>query len=156
MAGGGCGACTTAPNRERGRGAHKVIFSRAARQGDRVVTCLEARRPRSVEGPALTFNRSVHPEYTDARSNYNADELEFARGLDAIEEGWWARIFTTAAQNGYGLELPIKVGTSNTFYPDFLWWIDGKAWALERRAYTSSTRRSAANCSHCRTRCLPS
>lgn len=82
-------------------------------------------------GTALTFDRSVHPEYTDARSVFNADELEFARAIDQVDGGWWARNFTTAAQNGYGLELPIKVGTSNTFYPDFLWWIDDKALALD-------------------------
>lgn len=84
-----------------------------------------------TSGTPLTFERSLHPTYTDARAVFNADELEFARALDAIGDGWWARNFTTAAQNGYGLELPIKVGTSNTFYPDFLWWIDEEAWALD-------------------------
>lgn len=86
-------------------------------------------QPRS--GDKLQFMRSVHVAYTDARSVLNSDELEFARALDAVGEGWWARNFTTAAQNGYGLELPQKVKGSNTFYPDFLWWIDGTVWALE-------------------------
>jgi type III restriction enzyme len=36
-----------------------------------------------------------------------------------------------ASQNGYGIPLPIAVGASNTFYPDFLWWIDGGCWAIE-------------------------
>lgn len=62
---------------------------------------------------------------------FNADELEFARALDTQSDTWWARNFTTPAQNGYALELPIKLGTSNAFYPDFLWWADGVAWAID-------------------------
>lgn len=83
------------------------------------------------DGAGLTFARSVHTEYTDSRAVFNADELDFARALDAVADGWWARNFTTPAQNGYGLELPVKLGTSNSFYPDFLWWIDDKAFAID-------------------------
>lgn len=33
--------------------------------------------------------------------------------------------------DGYGVLLPVKVGSSNTFYPDFLWWIDGECFAID-------------------------
>jgi hypothetical protein len=61
----------------------------------------------------------------------NADEREMADALDRVEEGWWTRNFPAASQNGYGIPLPIAVGASNTFYPDFLWWIDGGCCAIE-------------------------
>lgn len=33
--------------------------------------------------------------------------------------------------DGYGIQLPVKVGSSNTFYPDFLWWVDGECFAID-------------------------
>lgn len=85
--------------------------------------------PRS--GEPIAFSRSIHREYTDASSVLNSLELEFARALDEVSDGWWARNFTTRAQNGYALELPLKVGGSNAFYPDFLWWVDGEVHAID-------------------------
>lgn len=83
------------------------------------------------DGASVSFSRSVHAHYTDSRGVFNNDEMEFARALDAVGEGWWARNFSTPAQNGYALELPIKLGGSNAFYPDFLWWIADQAWAMD-------------------------
>ncbi len=85
--------------------------------------------PRS--GERKDFKRSLHIHYTDAPSVLNTDEAEFADALDEVMDGWWARNFTTAAQNSYGIELPIKVQSSNTFYPDFLWWVNGVCWAID-------------------------
>lgn len=36
-----------------------------------------------------------------------------------------------ARGEGYGVQLPIKVGNSNTFYPDFLWWVNGECFAID-------------------------
>jgi type III restriction enzyme len=82
-------------------------------------------------GDRLAFSRSVHPEYPNVRAVFNPDELDFARALDAVSDGWWARNFTTTAQNGYGLQLPATVDGSNAFYPDFLWWVDEVSWAID-------------------------
>lgn len=82
-------------------------------------------------GGRLTFYRSLHVSYTDRNAVLNTDEREMAEALDRVAEGWWARNFSSASQNGYGIPLPIAVGASNTFYPDFLWWIDGACWAVE-------------------------
>jgi len=76
-------------------------------------------------GTRVTFQRSLHESYTDRPSVLNTDEREMADALDRIDDSWWARNFPAASQNGYGIPLPIAVGASNTFYPDFLWWIDG-------------------------------
>jgi type III restriction enzyme len=79
----------------------------------------------------MGFTRSIHVEYPNVRSVFNPDELEFARVLDSVADGWWARNFTSSAQNGYGLQLPASVDGSNSFYPDFLWWVDGQCWAID-------------------------
>jgi len=42
-----------------------------------------------------------------------------------------ARNFTSAANNGYWLPLPAQVDGSNRFFPDFLWWIGGRRFAIE-------------------------
>lgn len=85
--------------------------------------------PRS--GSTRAFEHSVHPYYPTARAVFNADELEVAVALDAIEDGLWARNFTSAANNGYWLPLPAQVDGSNRFFADFLWWIDGRRYAIE-------------------------
>jgi len=74
------------------------------------------------------FKRSAHAEY--ARAGFNADELLFARGLDAFSRGVWIRN-SSAPATGFGIPLPLKVGDSSRFYPDFLWWIDGECWAID-------------------------
>jgi type III restriction enzyme len=85
----------------------------------------------SRSGETVGFKRSVHVRYPAASTVFNADEQEMARALDAVGAGWWARNTTTATANGYGIPLPSQVGTSGVFYPDFLWWIDKTAWAIE-------------------------
>ena len=39
---------------------------------------------------------------------------------------------------------------SATFYPDFLWWVNGTVWPLARLGSISLTRRSGLSCSQCR------
>jgi type III restriction enzyme len=85
--------------------------------------------PKTTE--RVGFTRSLHVEYPNIRSVFNPDELEFARALDKVVDGWWARNFATSAQNGYGLQLPASVAGSNAFYPDFLWWVDDQCWAID-------------------------
>ncbi len=73
------------------------------------------------------FSNSVHAKY--AQNQFNPDELEFARALDSLNRGVWMRNPTRG--DGYGILLPVKVGSSNTFYPDFLWWVDGECFAID-------------------------
>jgi type III restriction enzyme len=49
--------------------------------------------------------------------------------LDGLKVGVWAR--NSSRGSGYGIELPVKVGTSNTFYPDFLWWVGDTCYAMD-------------------------
>lgn len=49
--------------------------------------------------------------------------------LDAFAKGVWARNPSRGA--GYGLPLPIKVGDSSAFYPDFLWWVGESCFAID-------------------------
>ncbi|KTS65026.1 hypothetical protein NS206_05830 [Microbacterium testaceum] len=73
------------------------------------------------------FNNAVHARY--AQNQFNQEELEFAKALDSLNRGVWMRNPTRG--DGYGILLPVKVGTSNTFYPDFLWWVDGECFAID-------------------------
>lgn len=79
----------------------------------------------------LEFSRSVHAGYPDAPSFLNNDEKAFASALDAANAGWWMRNPPARSQGGYGVPLPIKVGGSQTFFPDFLWWVDDACWAID-------------------------
>lgn len=74
-----------------------------------------------------SFNNAVHARY--AQNQFNSEELEFAKALDSLNRGIWMRNPTRG--DGYGVLLPIKVGSSNTFYPDFLWWVDGECFAID-------------------------
>lgn len=74
-----------------------------------------------------SFNNAVHGKY--AQNQFNAEELEFAKALDSLNRGVWMR--NPARGDGYGILLPVKVGTSSTFYPDFLWWVDGECFAID-------------------------
>ena len=74
-----------------------------------------------------SFENAVHSKY--AQNQFNAEELEFAKALDSLGRGVWMRNPTRG--DGYGIQLPVKVGTSNTFYPDFLWWVDGECFAID-------------------------
>jgi type III restriction enzyme len=75
----------------------------------------------------LTFKNAAHSKY--GRSSFNKDEREFAEALDAFGKGVWAR--NPSRGSGYGLPLPTKVGDSAAFYPDFLWWVNGKCYAID-------------------------
>ena len=74
-----------------------------------------------------SFSNAVHAKY--AQNQFNPDELEFAKALDSLDRGVWMRNPTRG--DGYGILLPVKVGSSNTFYPDFLWWVDGECYAID-------------------------
>jgi type III restriction enzyme len=78
-------------------------------------------------GELLSFKNAAHPKY--ARSAFNKDELEFANALDAVRTGVWLRNGSRGV--GYGLPLPVKVGDSSSFFPDFLWWVDGECFAID-------------------------
>jgi type III restriction enzyme len=75
----------------------------------------------------VSFNHAAHPRYS--RAGFNKDELEFAQALDSLGAGIWGRNPSRGA--GYGIELPVKVGSSNTFYPDFLWWLGDFCYAID-------------------------
>jgi type III restriction enzyme len=75
----------------------------------------------------VAFRNAAHSRY--GATSFNGDERSFAEVLDSLNIGVWAR--NSSRGSGYGIELPVKVGTSNTFYPDFLWWIDGTCYAID-------------------------
>jgi len=83
-------------------------------------------RPRS--GELISFSNAVHARYS--RGDFNPDELLFAQALDKSGQGVWMRNPATA-ELGFSIQLPIRVGDSNRFYPDFLWWLNGKCWAID-------------------------
>ncbi|MEU6099012.1 hypothetical protein [Streptomyces sp. NPDC047079] len=74
-----------------------------------------------------SFRNSAHERYSTR--SFNADELEFAKTLDSLDKGVWLR--NPSRGSGYGIQLPMKVGDSATFYPDFLWWVGGTCFALD-------------------------
>lgn len=75
----------------------------------------------------ISFSNAVHAQY--AKNYFNAPELEFARALDALNVGTWMR--NPSRGSGYGIQLPVKVGDSSSFYPDFLWWVDDECYAID-------------------------
>ncbi len=75
----------------------------------------------------LSFKNAVHERY--ARNAFRPEELEFARALDGLDQGVWMR--NPVRGEGYGIPLPVKVGTSSTFYPDFIWWVGDRTIALD-------------------------
>jgi type III restriction enzyme len=83
-------------------------------------------RPKS--GDLVPFTHAAHDAYS--RADFNTDELAFAQELDAFGEGVWMRNPSTAT-TGYGIPLPLKVGDSSRFYPDFLWWAGDTCWGLD-------------------------
>ncbi|OAH61015.1 DEAD/DEAH box helicase [Dietzia cinnamea] len=74
-----------------------------------------------------SFENAVHAKY--AQNQFNNEELEFARALDSLCRGFWMRNPTRG--DGYGIQLPVKVGSSTTFYPDFLWWTNDICIAID-------------------------
>src|SRR5438270_681366 len=75
----------------------------------------------------IAYSYATHPRYS--KSSMNPDEREFAKVLDGLKTGTWAR--NPARGGGYRIGLPVKAGGSNTFYPDFLWWIAGECYAID-------------------------
>ncbi len=66
----------------------------------------------NIEKP---FDHAGHPFY-DAHA-FRPDELAvWVRNKDRLD---------------YCIPLPIKSGSSSTFYPDFLWWVKDTVWAID-------------------------
>lgn len=72
------------------------------------------------------FDHAAHPHYdTNA---FRGDELDVAKALDKFSDYVWVR---NKDRLDYGIPLPIKSGSSSTFYPDFLWWVKDTIWAID-------------------------
>lgn len=71
------------------------------------------------------FERAAHPYY-DAKA-FNLDELAMAKALDKFEYPW----VRNKDRLDHGIPLPVRSASSSTFYPDFLWWVNGTVWALD-------------------------
>lgn len=72
------------------------------------------------------FDHAGHPYY-DSKA-FNQDELEMAKALDKFSDHVWVR---NKDRIDYGIPLPIKSGTSSTFFPDFIWWVGKTVWLLD-------------------------
>jgi type III restriction enzyme len=83
-------------------------------------------RPRGSE--MIGFQRGAHTEYS--KTDFNQDELAFARAIDRLKSVVWTRNPPNESQ-GFGIPLPKKVGDSSTFYPDFLIWRKDVCWAVD-------------------------
>lgn len=77
----------------------------------------------SVEKP---FKNAGHDHY-DTKA-FNLDEGDMAKALEKFPKYIWVR---NKDRVGYGIPLPIKSGSSSTFYPDFLWWVKKTIWAID-------------------------
>ena len=73
------------------------------------------------------YAHAAHARYS--KRSFNEVEREFADVLDSLKTGTWAR--NSVRGSGYGIRLPLKVGNSNTFYPDFLWWVGDTCYAID-------------------------
>lgn len=73
-----------------------------------------------------TFKNAAHQQY-DVKA-FRDDELTVAKALDKHKDYVWVR---NKDRLDYGIPLPIKSGSSSTFYPDFLWWVKGTVWAID-------------------------
>jgi type III restriction enzyme len=71
------------------------------------------------------FKHSAHTHY-DTKA-FNEPELEMAKALDKFDHAW----VRNKDRVGYGIPLPVKSGSSSTFYPDFLWWVKKTVWGLD-------------------------
>ncbi|MCV0416576.1 MAG: restriction endonuclease [Brevundimonas sp.] len=70
----------------------------------------------------VRFNNALHEGYSDL----NGVELEFARAIDALELPW----SRNPTNGGYSIPL-LEKGGSRRFFPDFLVWNGGVAYALD-------------------------
>ncbi len=71
------------------------------------------------------FDHAGHPYYD---STFNDSELSMAKALDKFPQHVWVR---NKDRLDYGIPLPVKSGSSATFYPDFLWWVGSTVWAID-------------------------
>lgn len=119
--------------------AQKVLAERAAKVIDQFEHSVQL-VPNDIDGeqewtasahqPAgslIPYRNAAHAKY--GSRSMTTPEREFAEVLDAVGVGVWA--LNPPRGTGYGVELPTKVGTSNTFYPDFLWWVGETCYAID-------------------------
>ena len=100
-----------------------VRLSKLADQDAELYT-VEAYQPSgTVQKP---FDNAGHAFY-DAKA-FRPDELDVAKALDKYGDYVWVR---NKDRLDYGIPLPIKSGSSSTFYPDYLWWVKGTVWAID-------------------------
>jgi type III restriction enzyme len=116
-----------------------VRLSKLADQDEEFYTVGPYQPSGTVQKP---FDHAGHACY-DAKA-FRADELEVAKALDKYKDYVWVR---NKDRLDYGIPLPIKSGSSSTFYPDFLWWVKGTVWAIDPTGNSSSWKRCAPNCS---------
>ncbi len=74
------------------------------------------------EQKLVKFNNAVHAGY----SGLNNLELRFAESIDRVNKTW-AR---NPSRSGFGVPL-LSMGSTKTFYPDFLVWHDDKVLAID-------------------------
>lgn len=77
-------------------------------------------------GANKTFINAAHAYYDSTA--FREDELQLAKSLDKHIEFVWVR---NKDRLDYGIPLPLKSGSSSTFYPDFLWWVKDTVWAID-------------------------
>jgi type III restriction enzyme len=82
---------------------------------------------RCTSADMLSFKHATHAMYP--KKAFNTDEREFALAVDKVGVGIWTR--NPVRGDGYGIQLPVKVGDSSSFYPDFLWWIGDSCFAID-------------------------
>jgi type III restriction enzyme len=100
-----------------------VRLSKLADQDEELYTVASYQPSGTGQKP---FDNAGHPWY-DGKA-FRPDELEVAKALDKYNEYVWVR---NKDRLDYGIPLPIKSGSSSTFYPDFLWWVKGTVWAID-------------------------
>jgi type III restriction enzyme len=100
-----------------------VLLSKLADPDEELYTVGPYQPSGTVEKP---FSNAGHPHY-DSKA-FRADELDVAKALDKYKDYVWVR---NKDRLDYGIPLPIKSGSSSTFYPDFLWWVKGTVWAID-------------------------
>ena len=83
--------------------------------------------PHQPSGPLKKpFKHAGHAHYDS--KEFRADELDAAKVLDKYKQFVWVR---NKDRLDYGIPLPVKSGSSSTFYPDFLWWVKETVWAID-------------------------
>ncbi|NBJ09329.1 DEAD/DEAH box helicase family protein [Microvirga arsenatis] len=84
-------------------------------------------KPIAVDpGKAVTFNNALHPRY----SGLNDFELDIARALDRTQRVWCRN----PENGGYFIPL-LDRGSTGTFWPDFLVWLDRMVVAIDTKGH---------------------